>query len=310
MAVQKYDIKRPDSEGGGFEERYWSPVNVPMIGSDGRVDLIIHHVTDVTEVARLSRLAREEGEASRALRNQNEWLMAEIQRRQLAERESSATTYAIAHDLRSPLRALDGYAALVLRDPDVALTPLAKEHLVRIRAAAQRMGELMDGLLSLAHLGRGELRTERVDLAALALRAFEELQLAEPDRKARLIAPKELLVAGDDRLLQLVMHNLLANAWKFTRGKHEAVIELGVAGRGKRASYFVRDNGVGFDPEYAGQLFRPFHRLMPDAFEGNGIGLATVRRIIERHGGTVRADGVPGEGATISFKLDPGQPGP
>lgn len=306
MAVQKYDIQRPDSEGGGFEERYWSPVNVPMIGSDGSVELIIHHVTDVTEVARLSRIAREEGEASRALRNQNEWLKAEIQRRQLAERESSATTYAIAHDLRSPLRALDGYAALVLRDPQVALSPLAKEHLGRIRAAAQRMGELMDGLLSLAHLGRGELRMERVDLAAFARREFEELQIAEPDRKARLIAPKELLVAGDDRLLQLVMHNLLTNAWKFTRGEHEAVIEVGVAGRGKRASYFVRDNGVGFDPEYARQLFRPFHRLMPDAFEGNGIGLATVRRIIERHGGTVRADGVAGAGATISFSLDPG----
>ncbi|HUR91351.1 MAG TPA: ATP-binding protein, partial [Gemmatimonadaceae bacterium] len=132
-----------------------------------------------------------------------------------------------------------------------------------------------------------------------------ELRSAEPDRKAQLIAPKELLVTGDDRLLQVVMHNLLANAWKFSRGRTEAVIELGVQPAGKGATYFVRDNGVGFDPDHARQLFRPFHRLMPDEFEGTGIGLATVRRIIERHGGTVRADGVHDGGATMSFTLGP-----
>lgn len=303
MAVQKYDIKRPESEGGGFEERYWSPVNVPVIGADGAVKWIIHNVTDVTEVARLSKLVRDEGEASRALRNQNEWLKAEIQRRHLAEDETSATSYAIAHDLRSPLRALDAYAALVARDPDVSLTPAAREHLVRIRAAAQRMGDLMDGLLSLAQLRRSDLRMDRVDLASLARRDLDDLRTMEPDRKVRLIAPAELVVTADKRLLQAVIQNLVSNAWKFTRERDEAVIELGVSERDGVPTYFVRDNGIGFDPEHARQLFRPFHRLMPERFEGTGIGLATVRRIIERHGGTVRADGVPGQGATISFTL-------
>lgn len=305
MAVQKYDIARPESEGGGFEERYWSPINVPVLDGGGEVAQIIHHVTDVTEAARLAKLAKVEGATARALRNQNDWLQAEIQRRRMAEDEMAATTYAIAHDLRSPLRALDGYAALVLRDPELSLTPQAREHLVRIRSAAQRMGDLMDGLLSLARLGRGELRMREVDLAALARRELEELKAAEPTRRVRLEAPGKLLVTGDDRLLGTVMHNLVGNAWKFSRGLAETVVELGSYRQGRRLVVFVRDNGIGFDPEHAGQLFRPFHRLRPDEFEGTGIGLATVGRIVERHGGEVWAEAAPNAGATIFFSLDP-----
>lgn len=304
MPVQKYDIARPDSEGGGFEERYWSPANVPVLGSDGDVQLIIHYVTDVTEAARLAKLAQLEGEAVRALRNQNEWLQAEIQRRRMAEDETAATSYAIAHDLRSPLRALDGYAALVLRDPELSIGPQGKEHLLRIRAAAQRMGDLMDGLLSLARLGRGELRLAQVDLAALARREFEELKVGDPNRRVRLEAPARLPVTGDDRLLGIVVHNLVENAWKFSRGQSEAVIEMGAHARGGKTTVFVRDNGIGFEPEFAGQLFRPFHRLRPDEFDGTGIGLATVRRIIERHGGKVWAEAAPDGGASVFFTLD------
>ena len=333
MAVQKYDIARPSSDGGGFEERYWSPVNVPVLGADGDVELIIHHVTDVTEAARLAKVAHLEGEKARALRSQNAWLTAEIQRRQAAEatrdallvserasRESaerlnaalrqsneelSATTYAIAHDLRSPLRALDGYAALVLRDPTLVLTSEAREQLGRIRHAAQRMGDLMDGLLSLARLGRGDIRFEQVDLATVGRQVFNELAHGEPARVVRLIAPERLAVTGDGRLLRIVVHNLVENAWKFTRGRGEAVIELGTMQRDGRTMYFVRDNGVGFDPEHAAQIFRPFHQLRPGEFEGTGIGLATVRRIIERHGGHVSAEGTSGAGALIAFSLGP-----
>lgn len=305
MAVQKYDITRPDSEGGGFEERYWSPVNVPVIGSTGGVELIIHHVIDVTEAARLAKLAQLEGEALRALRTQNEWLQAEIQRRRIAEDEMAATSYAIAHDLRSPLRAMDGYAALVLRDTDSSIGPQGREHLTRIRAAAQRMGDLMDGLLSLARLGRGELRMGPVDLAALARREFEELEVADPDRRVRLVAPEKLMVIGDDRLLAIVVHNLISNAWKFSRGRADAIIEIGTRARERKTIVFVKDDGIGFEPDYAVQLFRPFHRLRPEEFEGTGIGLATVRRIIERHGGEVWAEAAPGHGATIFLTLDP-----
>jgi len=166
------------------------------------------------------------------------------------------------------------------------------------------MGELMDGLLSLGRLGRGVLRTELIDLAAVARQEFDELSRAEPGRCARLVAPARILATGDDTLLRLVIHNLMANAWKFTRDRDAAVIEVGTHVQGGEAIYFVRDNGIGFEPEHARQLFRPFHRLRPDEFEGTGIGLATVRRIIERHGGKVSAEGTPGDGATISFSLE------
>ena len=311
MAVQKYDIARPASAGGGFEERYWSPINVPVLRNGGEVELIIHHVMDVTEAARLAKFAQQQGETTRALRSQNEWLTAEIERRRSAEdalRQSNddlaATTYAIAHDLRSPLRALDGYAALVLKDSTLTLGAQAREYLGRIRSAAQRMGELMDGLLSLGRLGRGVLRTELVDLAAFARQEFEELSRAEPARGARLSAPERILAKGDETLLRLVIHNLITNAWKFTRDRADTVIEVGTHLRDGESIYFVRDNGIGFEPEHARQLFRPFHRLRPDEFDGTGMGLATVRRIIERHGGKVWAEGAPGEGATISFSLE------
>lgn len=331
MAVQKYDIARPASEGGGFEERYWSPVNVPVLSAAGAVELIIHHVTDVTEAARLARLAQLEGETVRALRSHNEWLKAEIQRRQAAEEtrdallvseqrsraaaeqlnealrqsndELAATTYAIAHDLRSPLRALDAYAALVLRDPEIKLTAQGQDYLARIRAAAQRMGELMDGLLTMARIGRGTLRAQVVDLAAIAREEFDELARAEPARTVRLISPRRILVTGDERLLRIVVHNLLSNAWKFTRDAIDPVIEVGCRGSNGATIYFVRDNGIGFEAEHARQLFRPFHRLRPDEYQGTGIGLATVRRIIERHGGRVWAEGTPGGGAVVSFSM-------
>lgn len=311
MAIQKYDIARPASAGGGFEERYWSPINVPVLGDGGDVEMIIHHVMDVTEAARLAKAAQQQGETTRALRSQNEWLNAEIERRRAAEDalrqsndELAATTYAIAHDLRSPLRALDGYAALLLRDSTLTLGAQARDYLARIRAVAQRMGELMDGLLSLGRLGRGALRAELVDLAAFARQEFEELARADPGRSARLSAPERILVNGDETLLRIVIHNLIANAWKFTRDCAATVIEVGTHARDGELIYFVRDNGIGFEPEHARQLFRPFHRLRPDEFEGTGMGLATVGRIIERHGGKVWAEGTPGEGATISFSLE------
>lgn len=331
MAVQKYDITRPPSEGGGFEERYWSPVNVPVFNATGEVEFIIHHATDVTEAARLAKVAQLEGEKARALRSRNEWLTAEIHRRQTAEEardallvserssreaaerlnvalrqsndELAATTYAIAHDLRSPLRALDGYAALVLQDSSLTLSAQAKHYLGRIRTAAQRMGELMDGLLSLARLGRGSLRAEQIDLASIARQVFNDLAHAEPTRVARLVVPERLPVTGDGRLLRILVHNLVENAWKFTRGSAETVIEVGTMERHGETIYFVRDNGIGFEPEHAAQIFRPFHQLRPDEFEGTGIGLATVRRIIERHGGRVWAEAHPGAGALFGFSL-------
>ena len=222
-----------------------------------------------------------------------------------ANQELAATTYAIAHDLRSPLRALDGYSLLLLEGYADRLDERGMSHLNRIRSGAQRMGQLLDGLLALSRIGRGELLFQPLNLATLARSVIDDLRRFERDRQVSVLIADDLLAHGDPRLITVVLQNLLGNAWKFTRGRSPAEIVLGGAPQvdGYRA-FFVRDNGVGFDPSHADQLFRPFHRLHADAgFEGTGIGLATVRRIIERHGGTVSAEGAAGSGATFWFTL-------
>jgi PAS domain S-box-containing protein len=222
--------------------------------------------------------------------------------------ELSATTYSIAHDLRAPLRALDGYSRLLLADYAERLGDEGRAHLERIRHNSQRMGRLIDGILSLARLGRGELQREPVDLSALAHGAAADLRRTEPARDIDVRIAPGLSAHGDPRLLAVVMQNLIGNAWKFTRPKERAMIEVGSDGVGGDQAYFVRDNGVGFDPEFAGQLFRAFQRLHhEDEFEGTGIGLATVKRIVERHGGRVWANGAVGEGAAFYFSLSGGR---
>ena len=222
-----------------------------------------------------------------------------------ANQELAATTYAIAHDLRSPLRALDGYSLLLLEGFADRLDERGISHLERIRSGAQRMGQLLDGLLALSRIGRGELLFQPLNLATLARSVMDDLRRFERDRQVAVIIADDLLAYGDPRLITVVLQNLLGNAWKFTRGRIPAEIVLGGAAQGDgRRAFYVRDNGVGFDPSHADQLFRPFHRLHADAgFEGTGIGLATVRRIVERHGGTVWAEGASGSGATFWFTL-------
>ena len=223
-----------------------------------------------------------------------------------ANQELAATTYAIAHDLRSPLRALDGYSLLLLEGYADRLDQRGVAHLQRIRIGAQRMGQLLDGLLALSRIGRGELIFQPLNLGALARSVIDDLRRFERDRAVSIHIGDDLTAHGDPRLLTVVLQNLLGNAWKFTRGRSPAEITLDAAPQaadGRRA-YFVRDNGVGFDSAHADQLFRPFHRLHVDAgFEGTGIGLATVRRIVERHGGTVWAEGARDRGATFWFML-------
>jgi PAS domain S-box-containing protein len=222
-----------------------------------------------------------------------------------ANRELAATTYAIAHDLRSPLRALDGYGYLLAAGHGAGLDDEGRELLDRIRSTSRRMGELLDGLLSLARVGREPLRRDEVDLSALAARELDELRASEPGRRVEVALPPALPARGDPRLLGTVMQNLIGNAWKFTAGRNPAHLAVGEVQieSGERA-FFVRDDGVGFAPEHAAQLFRPFHRLhRADEFPGHGIGLATVERIVARHGGRVWAEGRPGAGATLYFTL-------
>jgi PAS domain S-box-containing protein len=290
--------------------------------------------------ASISQLATREGRFYTAiLRDVTERVRAESALRG-ANAELAHTSYAIAHDLRSPLRAINGYAYLLereLRARGVTLDGEAGEAFARIRATSRRMAELLDGLLALARIGRQPLEPAIVDLGALARRALDELLAGEAaGRTVELRTSGGLTVQGDALLLGTLVDNLVANAVKFTTGRAHAVIELGReagrlagsasgepdhadggdaddgadgttawAGDGAGLAVFVvRDNGIGFDPSQAGQLFRPFHRLhRSDEFPGHGIGLATVARIVARHGGRVWAEAAPGAGATFRFSL-------
>jgi signal transduction histidine kinase len=219
--------------------------------------------------------------------------------------ELEAFNYSVSHDLRAPLRSLDGFSLALLEDYGDALDAEAQNHLKRIRGSAQRMGQLIDDLLQLSKIRRAEIKLQPVDLSALAEVVIEELRENEPDRHVEFVAGSRTEVRGDPGLLRIVLENLLRNAWKFTGKKEKGRIELGKRIEAQKTVCMISDNGAGFDPSYANKLFRPFQRLhSSNEFEGTGIGLAIVDRIIQRHGGRVWAEGVPDQGATFFFTLN------
>jgi light-regulated signal transduction histidine kinase (bacteriophytochrome) len=225
---------------------------------------------------------------------------------ELTVRELEAFSYSVSHDLRAPLRGIDGFSKILAEDYADKLDNEAARYLGRIRAGAQRMGAIIDDLLTLSRVTRGRLATQRVDLSAVAREVVEALREAEPERKVQVSIADDLVVEGDVQLLRLALENLLGNAWKFTRQEPLAQIAFDAKVAESGTVYRVRDNGVGFDMAHADKLFAAFQRLHdPDDFEGTGIGLATVRRIIERHGGRIWAEGAEGEGATFYFTLAP-----
>jgi PAS domain S-box-containing protein len=214
--------------------------------------------------------------------------------------------YSVAHDLRAPLRALSGYSELLLEDYGEVLGKEGHGYAERIVSASEQMGQQIDYLLHLSRVARAQLQLQSVDLGREAARIADEIQRRDPIRPVRFTIGKPVLVRADRRLILTVLQNLLDNAWKFTSGRADASIEFGTVPNGDAAvCCFVRDNGAGFDPAYAGQLFQPFQRLHAARdFPGTGTGLATVRRIVERHGGRVWAEGAVGAGATFYFTLD------
>lgn len=221
-----------------------------------------------------------------------------------ANQELEAFTYSVSHDLRAPLRSMDGFSQALLEDYADKLDAEGRDYLKRVRAASVHMGRLVDDLLQLSRTGRAELERKTVDLSKLARATSVELRKTKPDREVTFDIAPGVVAKGDPRLLPIVLENLLGNAWKFTSKHPEARIEFGVTKEDGGPVYYVRDDGAGFDMAYADKLFKPFQRLhSADKFEGNGIGLATVARIVRRHGGRVWADSAVEKGTTVYFTL-------
>ena len=221
-----------------------------------------------------------------------------------ANKELESFSYSVSHDLRAPLRGIRGFARILLEDCADKLDEQGKDCLGRIQEAIRRMGDLIDALLTLSRITRSEINRKLVDLSALAQTIARELQENEPGRQVEFVIAKGLSANGDPRLLRSVLDNLFTNAWKFTGKRPQGQIEFGVTQDNGQTVFFVRDNGAGFDMAYADKLFGPFQRLHSIAeFPGIGIGLATVMRIIYRHGGRVWAEGGVEKGATFYFTL-------
>jgi len=221
-----------------------------------------------------------------------------------ANKELEAFSYSVSHDLRAPLRSIDGFSQVLLEDYADKLDDQGKDYLRRIRAASQRMSQLINDLLTLSRVTRAEIHFEEVDLTTMVENIVAELKERQPNRDVKFIIAPNVKAYGDSHLLRIVLENLFNNAWKFTSKHKSAVIEFGVKEYDSKRVYFVRDDGAGFDMAYVDKLFVPFQRLHEqDEFEGTGIGLATVQRIVHRHGGMVWAEGEVEKGATFYFTL-------
>jgi light-regulated signal transduction histidine kinase (bacteriophytochrome) len=223
---------------------------------------------------------------------------------QIANKELEAFTYSVSHDLRAPLRAIDGFSQVILEDYADKLDEEARSYLSRMCGASREMSQIIDGMLQLSHLPRCEMRREMVSLTALAAAVVAELQQQEPDRIVRLNIEGGLWAYGDKSLLKIMLTNLLGNAWKFTSKREIAEIALGKEGQDSQPVYFIRDNGAGFNMAKVAKLFGPFQRFHnAEEFRGTGIGLATVQRVVHRHGGRIWAEGVVNYGASFYFTL-------
>jgi signal transduction histidine kinase len=260
-----------------------------------RILLIIDDVTEFRKAQ--AELQRLNNELERRVQDRTSRL-------ETTNRELEAFCYSVSHDLRAPLRAIDGFSEEVLRRYGDRLDSQGKHYLDRVRLGTQRMGELIDALLDLSRLNRGEIKREQVDLSTLAGTIVKELQQREPARQVTIQIEPGLSVVGDASMLRVAMENLLSNAWKFTGAKQGATIQFGFGEHKNGPAFFVRDDGAGFDMAYVGKLFGAFQRLHPQReFPGHGIGLATVQRVVHRHGGKVWAEGEPRKGATFWFSL-------
>jgi PAS domain S-box-containing protein len=273
------------------------------------IDILLSAILGTNVLSGMVRDITESKQAQEEIRRLNAELEQRVVERtaqlEAANKELEAFSYSVSHDLRAPLRSIDGFSQALQEDYGEKVEGQGKDYIRRIHAATKRMAELIDALLTLSRVTRSEIRLEKLSLSKLAQTIAADLQKIQPDRQVECIIPEGLTANGDARLFRIVMENLIGNAWKFTSRKENACIELGSLQQGDgKLAYFVKDNGAGFDMAYADKLFGAFQRLHgTEEFSGTGIGLATVQRIIHRHGGRVWAEGEVEKGATFYFTL-------
>jgi len=310
MAIQKYDVRRPD---GTFEERYWSPVNAPVLGSDGQIAYIIHRVQDVTEFilrkqqdpvsdadlrVRLEKMEAEMFKGAQRVQAANDLLRS-------ANQELEAFSYSVSHDLRAPLRHVSGFVELLQRDATSTFSEKGREYLRTITQSAKRMGSLIDDLLAFSRVGRVAMQKSDVNLGELVEEVIGEFRNETQGRNIEWKIDRLPVLWADRALIRMVLMNLIGNAVKFTRTRGAPVIELrSLFPENGQAVFCVHDNGVGFDSKYIDKLFGVFQRLhRAEEFEGTGIGLANVQRIVLRHGGKVWAESSVDQGAAFFISI-------
>jgi light-regulated signal transduction histidine kinase (bacteriophytochrome) len=266
---------------------YFDAVITPVYNNRGDLYVLLHSFSDLADLA----------DTQEALSQRTIQLEA-------ANRELESFSYSVSHDLQAPLRIINGFSQVLGENFQTSLGERGQHYLQRIQANSQRMSDLIDALLQLSRVTRSQMKLVRVNLSTIALDIVKELQITHPERQVEEIVTPDLHVKGDPQLLSIVLNNLLNNSWKYTSKRAQSKIEFGMVNDNSSKTYFVRDNGAGFDPEYADKLFTAFQRLHSQSeFPGTGIGLATVKRIIYRHGGQVWAEGECDRGATIYFSL-------
>jgi PAS domain S-box-containing protein len=267
----------------------WTPIQ-----KNGKLHSIVSVIEDITQ----NKIAEEN------IKKLNENLFRHSLELATANRELEAFSYSVSHDLRAPLRSIDGFGQAILEDYADKLDEQGKDYIQRVRTATQRMGQLIDDLLRLSRLSRGELHLEQIDLSSLARTTAEKLQTMDSSRKAKIDIQDRINTSGDKKLLEILLENLFGNAWKFTGKSKHPTIKFGETIIDNEHVYYIQDDGAGFDMAYADKLFIPFQRLHSvDEFPGTGIGLAIVSRIVHRHGGRIWAEGEVGKGATFFFTL-------
>lgn len=291
---------------------YWEVVEIPILRKAGDTRIVLWNSANVyTDDGKtlLATIAQgqditERKQAEEQIKKLNEALKSHSAKLEASNQELEAFTYSVSHDLRAPLRSVDGFSRALLEDYAQILDERGQDYLKRMRGAADKMKQLIEDLLNLSRLARAEMKREETDLSALVHTIAVDLQKSQPERKVEFKIEKKLVANVDRRLLEIALENLLQNAWKFTSKQSEARIEFTATEKNGETVYLVRDNGVGFDMTYANRLFIPFQRLhSTDEFPGTGIGLATVKRIIDRHGGRIWAEAGVEKGSTFFFTL-------